>query len=663
MPFEKKNMNRTILSLALLKVNWTKGVDYIDCFLPLLISTIISSGTKTIDIKDVSLFKNEILKQYGLELPSSAIITILNRAKKREYFKVENGIYHVNNDKINLDDNSKVRSEINRAYNYIIKEIQKFIAEHAPEGITFSEDEISEGLLAFLKKHDADISFGAQNLSILPKVEAPEKLKYLICWFVIENWESNPILVNYLKDISIGHALSSLILYDEFSPFKGKLENLDIYLDTPFILSLLGINGEQRTLLSEEILSQLKNDNVNIYILQTTIDEVLNNLDSCINTLKKGNGIAQSLSVRMCVENNIRVEDLEQIMADFSFKMERLGISENEVPDYHNYDLVINEEELFDTIIESYEKINRGDKKQRKLEKIKASLPDHIERTIRRDVKVLSGIYRFRKGKIPLSIKDSKAIFLTTSSALAFASRVYENKLHNRKNAIPTCFTDIFLSTLIWIQNPVLADQINKKQILSDCYAGISPSEELIKQYETELNKLKERGRISSSSYLTLRTHHVAIQMLSSTTLGDPELFSGESTSQLVNQFLDRMTEEERNKRIEVESENISLQSQNEKLENSLSSRDKRLKTRAEGFGLQVSNIVLGLFYLLIVVSLIIGVLSLIFKSITLPVQISSFIILALLTFFGFSHQFSANSIRKPVINYVKLKYFNFLNR
>ncbi len=656
-------MNRTILSLALLKVNWSKGVDYIDCFLPILISTIIAKNTKTIDIKDVSVFKANILKEYGLEIPSSALITILNRAKKRDYFKVENGIYHVNQDKINIDDNSKVRSEINRAYNYVIKEIQKFITKNAPEGIDFTEDEISEGLLAFLKKHDADISFGAENLSILPKVEAPEKLRYLICWFVVENWESDPILVNYLKDISIGHALSSLILYDEFSPFKGKLENLDVYLDTPFILSLLGINGEQRTLLSEEILNQLKNDKANVYILQTTINEVLNNLDSCKNTLKKGNGISQSLSVRMCIENNIRVEDIEQLMADFTFKMESLGISENQVPDYEDYDLVIDEEELFDTIIESYEKVNRGDKKLRSIEKIKASLPDHVERTIRRDVKVLSGIYRFRKGKIPVSIKDSKAIFVTTSSALAFASRMFENRLNKRNNAIPSCFTDIFLSTLIWIQNPVLADQINKKRILSDCYAGISPSEELIKQYETELKKLKERGRLNSSTYLTLRTHHVAIQMLSTKSLGDPELFSGESTAQLVNQFLDRLTEEERTKRIEVESINVSLQTQKEQLENSISERQERLDRRAEKLGVKISNFVLWIFYLLIFACLFIGVASFIFKSISLTSQIISFSILALLTIFGFSHQFSADSIRKPVLRYVKQKYLNFLEK
>lgn len=656
-------MNRTILSLALLKVHWSKGVDYIDCFLPILISTIVANDTKTIDIKDVSVFKADILKDYGLEMPSSALITILNRAKKRDYFKVENGIYHVNQDKINLDDNSKVRSEINRAYNYVLKEIQKFITKNAPDGINFSEDEISEGLLAFLKKHDADISFGAENLSILPKVEAPEKLRYLICWFVVENWESDPILVNYLKDISIGHALSSLILYDEFSPFKGKLENLDIYLDTPFILSLLGINGEQRTLLSEEILNQLKNDKANVYILQTTINEVLNNLDSCKHTLKRGNGITQSLSVRMCIENNIRVEDLEQLMADFSFKMESLGISENQVPDYEDYDLVINEEELFDTIIESYEKVNRRDKKLRSVDKIKASLPDHIEKTIRRDVKVLSGIYRFRKGKIPVSIKDSKAIFVTTSSALAFASRVFENKLSKRNNAIPTCFTDIFLSTLIWIQNPILADQINKRRILSDCYAGMSPSEELVKQYETELKKLKERGRINSSTYLTLRTHHVAIQMLSTKNLGDPELFSGESTAQLVNQFLDRMTEEERTKRIEVESENSSLQSKNEQLENTISIRQQRLDKRAEKLGVKISNFVIWLFYILIFACLFIGVGSFIFKSISLASQIVSFSILALLTIFGFSHQFSADSIRKPVLRYVKQKYLNFLEK
>ena len=657
----EKPMNRTIFSLALLKVNWSKGVDYIDCFLPLLISTIISSKTKTIDINDVTKFRGEILKEYGLDIPSSALITILNRAKKRGYFKTDNGIFHIVEDKINLDDNTKVRAEINRAYNYVIKSMQEFIKKNAPTDISFNDEEISDGLLAFLKKHDADISFGAENLSILPKVKAPEKLKYLICWFVVDNWETNPILVNYLKDISIGHALSSLILYNEFNPFKGKLENLDIYLDTPFILSLLGINGEQRTQLSEEILSQLKNEKANIFILQTTRKEVLGNLDNCKNTLKKGNGVSQSRSVRMCVENNIKAEDIEQIIADFSFKLEKYGIAENQVPDYEDYELVINENELFDTIIESYEKVNRGEKKTRNLETIKKSLPDYIEQTIQRDVKVLSGIYRFRKGKIPVSIKEAEAIFVTTSSALAFASRVYENKLNKRINTIPTCFTDIFLSTLIWVQNPILADKINEKRILSDCYAGMSPSEELVKQYENELKKLKEKGRINDTTYLGLRTHHVALKMLSTKTLGDPELFTGESTAQLVNQFLDRMTEDERNKRLAVESENKNLQSQKRELERTIEDRQNRINLKATRMGTKFGNFAVGIFYILIVASLVISILSFVYPMVSKPLQIISFLVFTILTILGFTHQFSANSIKKPVINYVKKKVIKIL--
>jgi hypothetical protein len=656
-------MNRTILSLALLKVNWSKGVDYIDCFLPLLVNTISTKQIKSVDINNISSLRSEILVEYGLDIPRSALITILNRAKKRGYFFLENGLFVVNGDKINLEDNTKVRAEINRAYNFVLKEIQKFISEKAPTGINFTDEQVSDGLLSFLKKHDADISFGAAELSILPKVESPEKLRYLICWFVVENWESNPLIVNYLKDISIGHALSSLILYDEFNPFKGKLESLDIYLDTPFILSLLGINGEQRVQLSEEILFQLKAEKVNLYILQTTINEVLNNLDSCKNILKKGNGIAQSLSVRMCIENNIKVEDIEQLIADFKNKLDELEINENQVPSYDDYTLVIDEEKLFDTILESYEKVNRGDKKPRKLEKIKAQLPDHIERTIRRDVKVLSGIYRFRKGKIPTSIKDAIAIFITTSSSLAFASRVFEQGLIKRENTIPTCFTDIFLSTLIWIQNPMLADNINKRRILSDCYAGISPSEELIKQYETELKKLKEKGRINDATYLSLRTHHVAIQMLSAKTLGDPELFSGETTSQLVNQFLDRITEEERIKRKEAEMENIELMTKYEKLEQKITDKDKKITNKAEKLGMKAANLVLGLFYILIIISLIIGIYSLLDKSVSLILQIISFTILALLTIFGFSHKFSSDSIKEPIKKFIKVKIENYINK
>ncbi len=656
-------MNRTIVSLALLKVNWSKGVDYIDCFLPLLVSTLISNEIKRVEISDVSIIRKGILDEYGLDIPSSALITIINRAKKREYFTIDNGVYTVNNSKLKLDDNSKVRAEIDRAYNHVVDEIQKFCTERAPDGISFDKDEISDGLLAFLKNHDVDISFGASELSILPKVEAPEKLRYLICWFVVENWENNPTLVNYLQDIAIGHALSSIILYDEFSPFKGKLEKLDIYLDTPFFLSLLGINGEQRTLLSEEILEQLKKEKSNVYILQTTINEVINNLDNCKSVLKRGNGTNQSLSVRKCIENNVSVEDLDQMIADFSSSLENWGITENQVPDYEDYELVIDEEVLFDTILESYERINRGEKKCRTLDQIKKQLPDYREKSILRDVKVLSGIYRFRKGKIPISLKDAKAIFVTTNSSLAFASQRFERKLHNNKNAIPTCFTDIFLSTLIWIQNPILAKELNRKRILSDCYAGISPSEELIKQYASELKKLQDKGRINSTTYLTLRTHHAAQKMLSNSTLGDPELFKGESASQLVTQFLNRITEEETEKRIQAEEEKDNLQIENDRLTKTISANTTHFSQKANKIGKRTASLVLTLFYILIAFSFIIGIVAFFTPNISVVWQIIAFSVLALLTIFGFSHKFSSESIRKPIIKYIENKIISFFSR
>ena len=288
---------------------------------------------------------------------------------------------------------------------------------------------------------------------------------------------------------------------------------------------------------------------------------------------------------------------------------------------------------------------------------------EYIENTIRRDVKVLSGIYRFRKGKTPISIKGAKAIFVTTSSALAFASQRFERKLHRNKNAIPTCFTDIFLSTLIWIQNPILAKELNRKRILSDCYAGMSPSEDLIKQYASELKKLQDKGRINSTTYLTLRTHHSAQKMLSNSTLGDPELFKGESASQLVAQFLNRITQEETEKRIQIEKEKENLQTTNDELAETISSNSIHITQKAINIGSGVANMVLTCFYIFIAFSFIIGVAAFFIPTISIVWQVVAFVILALLTIFGFTHKFSSDSIRNPIIKYVKNKIVFFFTR
>src|SRR5690606_21845094 len=155
-----------------------------------------------------------------------------------------------------------------------------------------------------------------------------------------------------------------------------------------------------------------------------------------------------------------------------------------------------------------------------------------------RDVKVLSGIYRFRQGYKPRVIKDSKHLFITSNTALAFASKVFESKENGTHFTIATCLTDVFLGTVIWLQSPQKIENLNTKRFIADCYSATQPSTELIKKYMLEVEKLKAEKKINNDAYYILRTHRASLNLLEKNTMGDPEAFDGSSTAEILDTIM-----------------------------------------------------------------------------------------------------------------------------
>ncbi len=167
------------------------------------------------------------------------MITIFNRAAKQKMLVRRNGKFYINHDKLPDHDCSIESADIERKFENVVKSISTFAKEKYQ--IEPLDEDIEAALLSFLKQHDLDILFAAKDKSVLPEITSIRKLKYLISAFSIYAQESEPIVFRFLLDISIGHALSGAILYSELNSFSGKLRDLNIYIDTPLILALIGV--------------------------------------------------------------------------------------------------------------------------------------------------------------------------------------------------------------------------------------------------------------------------------------------------------------------------------------------------------------------------------------------------------------------------------------
>ncbi|MFZ1289479.1 MAG: hypothetical protein WAR79_05295 [Melioribacteraceae bacterium] len=527
-------MNRTLLSLAILKVNWeNNNKDYIDNFVP-LIGTLLYKN----DNNDISLEKlqSNFLSEYGLKIPLNALKTILNRMTKNGFITKNYGKYLTNHQKLIDLDISKNAKKLSDDYNNLIKKLENYCSLKFE--INFNLTELENAFIAFLKDFDFDILFLSGNGSTLPEIKESKKFKYIISSFIIEMNEKDPITFKLISDISIGYSLAQSILFTELNSYSGKLINLNFYLDTPFIFNLLGLNGEYKKRSSDELLNILNDEKANLFLLRTNFEEVETILNDCFTTLERGNYVIDKASriIRYCHKNSISASDIQQKIIRLKDILKEYNIYNDRVPSYDSSkEYQIDEQLLNEIITNTYSKVIT-DINIVELES---------KGTIHRDIKVLGGMYKLREGTRPRNIKDAKHIFLTTNSSLAYASRIYDLKQNGNMHSIPVCLTDVFLGTIIWLQSPMKVESINQKKLIADCYSATQPNEKLIQKYIIEIEKSKKEMKISNDDYYLLRSDRAVLNLLEQFTLNDPDLFDNSTTEDILDRIIEGIKHEE----------------------------------------------------------------------------------------------------------------------
>ena len=585
-------MNRTLISLAILKINWENArVDYIDNFIPFLGYLLHKKGYDHLEPDDLKNLKNDFKDEYGLLIPNYALLTICNRASKQrqKLLNRDSGIFYVDKNEAAKYDNSSKQKEVEEKFEAIIKRIKDFAYEQF--NMTVKEDEISEAIIQFLKHHDLDILFAAHDLTVLPKVNSNAKNKYIISSYAIYAKEYEKENFDALADLAIGNALACAILYSD-TTYTGRLKNLNLYLDTPLILTMIGLSGTFKEDAFEELLNMLKADEANLKILETTRGEVDNILSNALAILEKGeddiNIEKAPIAVKHCLDNGISASDLEMKIAGLDETLKNHGIGKSKVPDHmESKDFQIDEKILKQTIIDTYT----------------THTPDFVltqskDRTIDRDVKVLSGIYRFRRGFKPRTIRESKDLFVTSNTSLAYASRLYEQKQDKDPKVIPSCLTDVFIGTVLWLQSPQKVIELNEKKFIADCYAAKQPSEALIRTYMAEVEKLKQNKRINLEEYYLLRSHQTAFKLLEEKTMGDPEAITGETIGDIIARIKANIKGQAG---MDLEKEKMEHQRTKGELDsqiNKYNSLENKVAAKAECIAKWIGNILWGLLFL-----------------------------------------------------------------
>lgn len=532
-------MKNTIKTLALLKVTFDHHQniqDYLDIFIPLLITLIKNKKIKSLN--DTKNICEAFFNEYGLSIPYHPMLAILKKAIQKGYAtEVSKGEFVPVFDKINSDEISSVSLEQEHFYQLLINRYISFSKK--THDIELSQDEASRHIIALLEDHDIDLVFVNEGrISVLPQVDTKDININLPYDFVREMYEQDYDTFQLIADISFGHIIASSILYSYDLPKSKGIENVNYYLDIGILFGLVGIDGDDQKMVFENFIKSLGTTGGRIYIFNHTYNEFINILDTSKNWIDNPNydPYKANRSLARFKSWGFHVTDIDLFIAKLPKLFSELNIERVDSPDPNeDKDYQLSDIDLQKKIIEVYkENYPYFDEEQK-------------EGTIYLDVKSISAIYKLRKGCYPRLFEECSYLFVTRNSTLAYASKQFELSINNPgRFFIPTTVTDIFVGTIIWLNSPlkINLEDANKKHLIANCYAALQPSRQLKRLFLAEVDKAASDNLLSDDEVNLLKNSYVAQTLLQEKTLGDATKVTGATPVEIANEIKARAKKE-----------------------------------------------------------------------------------------------------------------------
>ncbi len=485
---------QAIPSLAILKVNWDRGVDYIDNFVPFVAECLRGAP------------EPEVSMAYLQKAMIGALKTILKRTVKRGYAEKVERIFRRKDSALEKIELTKIRAEVLRQHEALVQKLVRFCQDQYK--VEWSNEQASTALLSYIYNRSSPLLAstveGVPDLQPLPRIEHSE---FIVSKFTLELFHNDPEGFRFLETIVKGSILASAAFYPDLGQIHQRFETTEIYFDTPFLLRAIGSAGPTFQVACREVIDLLYQQNASLRCFQHTRDEMWGVLDAAAHALRRPAGMrgpgGQTLEYFISLQ--YQPSDVELILAKLDSVLEALHIHVKAKPGFKialGLDEAVLEQALRDEVHYRY------------------------EGALLHDLNSLTAIYRIRRGEAFPKIESCRALFLTTNANLAKASRKFFRANHLEPDgSAPVCVLDDFISTLVWLKNPATAPELPRQRIIADCYAALNPPDDLWRKYLAEINRLQQAGNISDDDYHLLRFSTEARDVLMDLTFGDEDTF------------------------------------------------------------------------------------------------------------------------------------------
>lgn len=232
----------TLTSLAMLKVNAdAERRDYMEYLKPFVL--FVLSQNQAAEISD-SAIADSICEEFGLRIPDRAINLVLRRLVKKRTLEKKFGTFYETS-KIERPNLEVPRADAKSHIERISESLLQFSKETAAP--LSNEAEALEVLVSFLSEFSIDCLKTYVFHTALPRI--PKKRNrsiVLVSKFVRRIHEENSSRWDSFMVLVKGHMLANALMCPDLESLRSTFRKTTFYLDTPFIMRILGLEGQER---------------------------------------------------------------------------------------------------------------------------------------------------------------------------------------------------------------------------------------------------------------------------------------------------------------------------------------------------------------------------------------------------------------------------------
>lgn len=511
-------MESPLINLALLEtLKYEKFKDEIDLFLPFIAVTIQEIGKATVEIIDI---QSKLSELFGFRPPLSAIKVLVSRAKNKGLLIRENHAFIPRAEKIKEWSNGykEKKQDLEISLSSLKKSLTEFAQDRFQKNLSLSE---AEGLIfKFIEDNvSAAVSRRAYN-----KAELDESIKnadHIIASFIGHIHRKEPNLLEHFSRCVKGMLLAKYLYFADKLTNKKTFEKISVYLDSPLIIGLLGLNGSLKKQANEELIELLKSLKINICIFDKTLDEIERLLSAWKHDFERNK--FQRFNTKTL--ELLRSQGYDAVRLDTEIKTLRRTIENKGI-----------------TIKYGFSTKERYQCDEVALEKAIAE-NFHKNKDLEHDTICISRVHNMRENRNIHDLGEQFSVFVTGNTGLAKYANGFFSRA-NYRSAIPVVVSEQWLTIMFWLKNPDISNKLPTDQVVATAYSLLYTDDKFWDAFLERLESITKRGGISEEDFILVRWDSDLLSAVHDVSVDVGEDFSEEDVFDIVEGIKRKYTHE-----------------------------------------------------------------------------------------------------------------------